>query len=89
MASLSGLLGVVKAGLLSGPEAFAVSHPFSELRTLRDAAVARLEKLQKTLPEGDGARFEHGRYILAESEERRQSSRLRRSGRQIHTANRI
>ena len=65
LASLSGLLGVGKTGLLSGPEPIAASHPFSELRTFRDTSVARLEELQKTLPEGDGARFEHGRYILS------------------------
>jgi hypothetical protein len=62
MAKVAGLLG---AGRLA-PVSVAPAHPFDELRVFRDEAVARLEKLQKeNLPDGDPARFVHGRFILS------------------------
>jgi hypothetical protein len=61
--TLSNLLGVSRVGeLMSVPSA---AHPFAELRTFRDATIARLEELQGRLPPDDPARFQHGRYILS------------------------
>lgn len=41
-------------------------HAFAELTAFRDTAVAKLEAMQKAkLAPGDGALFEHGRYILS------------------------
>lgn len=65
LASLSGLLGVGRSGLLSGATLPEPKHPFTELRAFRDDAVSRLVSLQATLPEDAGARFLHGRYILS------------------------
>jgi hypothetical protein len=64
LASLYGLLGSERTALAGVPAAAPVS-PFEQLRQFRDAAVSRLEELQAGLPEGVGARFEHGRYILS------------------------
>jgi hypothetical protein len=64
MASLFTLLGSERTGLAGVVVAAPVSE-FEELRQFRDAAVAHLEQLQSKLPEGAGARFEHGRYILS------------------------
>lgn len=64
MATISGLLGAGRTG--PGVTPAPAAHPFAELRAFRDAAILRLEELQTTqLPEGDPARFEHGRYILS------------------------
>lgn len=66
LSSLSILLGAGRAGLLEGMTLPEAKHPFAALRNFRDVAVSRLEHLQQTkLAEGDGARFQHGRYILS------------------------
>jgi hypothetical protein len=49
-------------GMLNPPKA---AHPFSELDAFRDAAVQKLEQMQRELPEGAGARLAHGRYIFS------------------------
>lgn len=65
MASLYSLLGSDRAGL-AGASVLAPVSPFDEIRAFRDAAVAKLEAMQReTLPEGAGARFPYGRYILS------------------------
>ena len=65
LSSLASMLGVGHS-LLAGVNLPPPPHPFTELRDFRDSAVSQLETLQKAkLPEGDGARFPHGRYILS------------------------
>jgi len=62
---LASMLGVGHS-LFAGVNLPPPPHPFTELRDFRDSAVSQLETLQKAkLPEGDGARFPHGRYILS------------------------
>lgn len=66
LAALSNLLKGNEGTLLAGTQAPEPPHPFADLRAFRDSAVARLEKLQaEKLPDGDPARFLHGRYILS------------------------
>lgn len=62
---LSTVLSSGNTSFLAGMPQAAPLHPFEELRSFRDAAVAKLEKLQQELAPGSGARFEHGRYILS------------------------
>ncbi len=64
LTTISNLLGA-GGGVVSGGLNVAKS-PFAELLAFRDNAVHRLEELQMTtLPPGDCARFEHGRYVLS------------------------
>jgi hypothetical protein len=65
LSALSAVLSSGNTSLLAGMPQPVPAHPFDELRTFRDAAVAKLEKLQQELAPGSGARFEHGRYILS------------------------
>lgn len=66
LSSLVGLLGGGSISLNTGGETQISKNPFTELREFRDEAISRLEELQQAkLPEGDEARFLHGRYILS------------------------
>lgn len=65
LSALSAVLSSGSVSHLAGIPQPVATHPFDELRSFRDAAVARLENLQQGLTPGAGARFEHGRYILS------------------------
>ncbi|RJP65761.1 MAG: hypothetical protein C4535_14555 [Comamonadaceae bacterium] len=65
MSALYGLLGSDRA-VLAGASALDPASPFDELRAFRDAAVARLEEMQReALPEDSAAKLSHGRYVLS------------------------
>ncbi len=67
LSALASMLGAGSVSLLGGglPPA-APAHPFADLLAFRDAAVNKLEALQKEkLAEGDPARHVHGRYVLS------------------------
>jgi hypothetical protein len=60
------MLGAGGAGPFASLQPPAPPQAFAELKAFRDAAVAKLKTMQKAkLAPGDGALFEHGRYILS------------------------
>ena len=68
LSSFATILGATPGGnadLLGTLNLAKPPHPFAELNRFRDAALQKLEHMQQELPEGAGARLEHGRYIFS------------------------